>query len=220
MRLVRDRVHYLDLARQPYAPPNPGLHHRNETLVGIADPQLAVNAGRQSAPWTIATRAGLSIPIGRTELNPFELGRLGLWHQHIQFGTGTWDPILSLAVGRSTGPLDLQLSGVARLALGENEHGYRAGNRYGAGLGASPKLGGPWSADVGLLLAREEPEKWNGRIEDEGNLGRRDLFLSVGGACAIPPIGALGASVQIPLMSETVGEQVEIPIIFSLTWGR
>ena len=219
-RLVRDRVHYLDLARQPYVPPNPGLHHRNETLAGISDPQLAVAVGREWDPWTVAGRLGLSIPLGRTEPNPFELGRRGLWHQHIQFGSGTWDPVMSLAVGRSAGPLDLGLSGTARVTLVENERGHRAGNRYSAQLSASPHLGDLWSANLGVLLAREETEKWDERIEEEGNLGRTDLFLSLGAGRAIPPIGAFGLGLQVPLLSEATGEQVEVPIIVSLTWGR
>jgi len=220
IRVVRDRVHYQDLARQPYTPPNPGLHHRNETLTGIADPQIGLSYGRHLFPWTLAARMGLSIPVGRTEANPFELGRLGKWHQHIQFGTGTWDPLLSLAVGRTAGPLNLQLSGLARFPTGENEHGYRAGRRYSFAFGGSPSLGNGWSANAGLKLAREEPEKWSGRIENEGNLGRTDLFLSLGGGHSLPPFGGLGVSVEVPLASKSTGEQTDIPVIVSLQWSR
>jgi hypothetical protein len=220
LRLVRDRVHYQDLARQPYAPPNPGLHHRNETLSGIADPQVGVTFGHISASWTLAARLGLSIPLGRTEANPFELGRLGKWHQHIQFGTGTWDPILGVAVGRAAGPVNLQLGGVARFPTSENEHGYRAGRRYALFLSGSPTLGNDWSANAGLNLAREEPEKWNGRIEGEGNLGRTDLFLSLGGGRSLPPFGALSVNVEVPLASKATGHQVDIPVIVSLRWSR
>jgi hypothetical protein len=219
VRLVRDRVHYQDLARQPYTPPNPGLHHRNETLTGFADPQVGVGYGRHLFPWTLAARAGLSIPLGRTEANPFELGRLGKWHQHIQFGTGTWDPLVSLAVGRTTGPIDLQLSGLGRFPTAENEHGYRAGRRYTLSLGGSSSLGKGWSANTGLQLAREEPEKWSGVIENEGNLGRTDLFLMLGGGRRLAPFGSLGASVQVPLASKTTGDQVDIPVIVSVQWS-
>jgi hypothetical protein len=220
LRLVRDRVRYLDLARQPYDPPNPGLHHRNETLSGLADPQLGLDFGHQWTEWGLAARLGISIPLGPTEPNPFELGRLGLWHQHIQFGTGTWDPVLALAVGRPAGPLDLRLSGIARLPGGENEHGYHAGPRYSVLLGASPNLGSVWSANAGLTLVREEPEKWDGRVEEEGNLGRTDLLMSVGAGRAIPSLGALSLNLQFPLTSKTTGEQVKIPVILSLAWGR
>ncbi len=220
VRLVRDRVHYLDLARQPYTPPNPGLHHRNETLVRVADPQVSLHLGHQREPWTVAGRVGVSVPLGRTEPNPFELGRLGVWHQHIQFGSGTWDPILGLAVGRSVGSFQAQLNGVVRLAWAENEHGYRAGNRYSVLLGVGHGLGDAWRADAGLTFAREEPEKWDWRIEEEGNLGRTDLFLSLGAGRTFSLVGALALNLQVPLMSETTGEQVKIPVILTLTWGR
>ena len=176
--------------------------------------------GRLWLPWTLAARLGLSIPVGRTEANPFELGRLGKWHQHIQFGTGTWDPLLGLAVGRSTGPVDLLLSGSARFTTSENEHGYRAGRRYSLSLGGSPSLGKRWSANAGLKLAREEPEKWSGRVETEGNLGRTDLFLSLAGGRSLGPFGSLSASVEVPLASKSTGEQVDIPVIVSLQWNR
>ena len=220
LRSVRDRVHYLDLARQPYTPPNPGLHHRNETLTRLADPQLMLHFGKLSKSWTVTGRAGLSIPLGQTEPNPFELGRLGLWHQHIQFGTGTWDPVLGIAVARSFGAFDTQLSGFARLAFYENRHGYRAGNRYSGMFSAAHKLGSAWSANSGLVLVNESAERWSGRIETEGNLGRTDLLLSLGVGRAFRSFGSMSLNVQVPLASHSTGEQVKIPVILSLGWER
>jgi hypothetical protein len=218
LRVVRDRVHYLDLARMPYLPPNPDTHHRNETLTGVADPQAGLCLGGEWSPWTLAARAGVSVPVGRAEPDPFALGRLGLRHQHIQFGTGTWDPVLGLTVGRPGGPVGVELGGIARLALAKNDRGYRAGNRYGLHLRASPRLGAGWSVDVGLALAREETERWGGHVEEEGNLGRTDLLLSLGGGRVVAPLGALSLRVQVPLASETTGDQVKIPVIVTLAW--
>jgi hypothetical protein len=220
LRLVRERVRYEDLARQAYTPPVPGLHHRNETLTGIGDPQIGLDFGHPVSQWALGARIGLSIPLGLTQPNPFELGRLGLWHEHIQFGTGTWDPILSLGAGRPVGPLDVQVTGNARLATGRNEHGYRAGNRYSALLSAGLGVGKGWTANTGLALLREEAEHWNGRLESEGNLGRTDLLMSLGGSRVVPSVGSLSLNVQFPLASRSTGEQVEIPVIFSLSWGK
>jgi hypothetical protein len=216
---VRDRVHYLDLARQPYTPPNPGLHHRNETLAGIADPHLLLHVGRQGT-WSTAGRFGISVPVGRTEANPFELGRQGLRHQHNQFGTGTWDPLLGGSLGRTIGPFDLQINALVRLTLAENRHGYRAGNRYSVMADATRRLGPVWRAEGGLLLAREEAERWDGRVESEGNLGRTDLFLSLGAARTVSSRDALSVRLQRPLVTEATGEQVEIPAVLSLAWSR
>jgi hypothetical protein len=219
IRVVRDRVHYLDLNRQPYTPPNPGLHHRNETLTGVSDPELTLHVGHQGTAWSVGGRFGLSVPLGRTEPNPFELGRQGLWHQHIQFGTGTWDGILHFAAARSLGPVGLDLNGAAKLTFYENTHGYRAGNRYAARAGISHVFGKAWSVDGGLLLSNEKAETWNGRIETEGNLGRTDLFLSIGGARFVGPKNRFYMNLEVPLHSHATGEQTEIPVIFAIGWG-
>ena len=44
----------------------------------------------------VSTRFGTTIPIGRTEENPWKLGDAGIEHLHIQFGTGTFNPIANL----------------------------------------------------------------------------------------------------------------------------
>jgi hypothetical protein len=218
VREVRDRIRFEDLARNPYVPPQPDTHHRNETLVRVADPQLAALFTRELGAWTLTGSLGTSIPVGRTEPNPFELGRLGLPHQHIQFGTGTWDPIVSLSALRSFGELGFNATASAKLSLYENKHGYRAGNRYDVLVGSSRKLGSVWGANAGLTLDRESPEKWSGRIEEEGNLGRTDLMLAAGIGRGIPQVGALGIKVQVPFKTWATGEQVKYPLIVSLGW--
>src|SRR6266850_4495812 len=127
LRLVRDRIRFEDLARAPYVPPQPETHHRNETLTQVADPQLALLLTREPGPWTLAASIGTLIPIGRTEPNPFALGRLGLPHQHIQFGTGTWDPTVGASASRSLGATAFHAGASMKLTLYENGFGYRSG---------------------------------------------------------------------------------------------
>jgi hypothetical protein len=217
--LVRDRVRYEDLAGLSYTPPNPDRHHRNETLSGIADPQIFLHAGHQTGGWGLSGKAGISVPVGRTEPNPFALGRLGLSHQHIQFGTGTWDPIGEIAVGHPTSVADFQLTGIARTAIGRNEHGYHAGNRYALLLDAGRGLTQSWSGSAGLALLREEAETWDGRIETEGNLGRTDLLLSLGLAHASSALGGFNVAIQFPLYSHVREHQTDIPLILRLGWS-
>ncbi len=131
-------------------------------------------------PGRRAVRGGVTIPLGRTEENPFELGRRGLPHQHIQFGTGTWDPLAGAGVGRRFGEVATSASVLARLPVSENSHGYRAGRRLAVTTSADRRIGGPWRAQAGLDYGHETAETWSGRIEEEGNLGRSDLLLSLG----------------------------------------
>ena len=68
--------------------------------------------------------------------------------------------------------------------------------------------------------SRESAEKWGGRIEEEGNLGRTDLMLTAGIGHAMPNVGSWGIKVQVPLKTWATGEQVKYPLIVSLGWTR
>ena len=218
LRQVVSRIRYEDTGRRPFQPPGGDIHHRNETLSGLADPSLVLQTARRKAAWTVAGRLGLSIPLGRTEPNPFDLGRRGLPHQHVQFGTGTWDPLLGLAAGRRLGTVGLAVTTLARLVVSENGHGYRVGDRYQVGVGAERRLGARFFGTVSLDLTREETERWSGRIEEEGNLGRTDLLLSFALARRVAPLGGLTAVVRLPLLTRVTGAQVDYPLILSLGW--
>jgi hypothetical protein len=220
LRMVRDRIVFEDLAREPFTPPNPDTHHRNETLARVADPQIALLGTGHPGAWTASVSIGTSIPLGRTEENPFALGRLGLPHQHIQFGTGTWDPIVKALMVRNVGAFGVSVFGSARLTLYENAKGYQAGNRFGGIVDASHGMGGSaWRASAGLGVDREQAESWDGRIEEEGNLGRTDLFAQAGVSRA-GPLGTTALLVQVPIRTWSTGEQVQFPLIVSLTWSR
>jgi len=219
-RLVRSRIRYEDLAGQSFVPSPPDVHHRNETLTGISDPRLFAHVGGASGLWSYGARAGISVPLGRTEPNPFELGRLGLPHQHVQFGTGTWDPLFTVGIARLLGHSQVEATGFFRLPLGENAHGYQAGNLYQTSVTISRSLGGGWGGYAGLNRTREEAERWSDRLEEEGNLGRHDVSLSVGVGRALGESGSFSAGVLAPLHSEAHGEQAESPWLFSLTWSR
>ena len=217
LRSVRSRVHYEDLDREPFVPNEPENHHRNETLIGIADPLVALHLAHEGETWIFSTRLGVSIPLGKTEPNPFELGREGLRHQHIQFGTGTFYPVLGASVGRPFGEYDVHLTGVARLPLSENENGYQAGQRYGALLSAGRGLWTKWQATTEFGYLHERAETWDGVVEEEGNLGRSDLLMSLGLGYELPA-GILSFNVSFPLWSESTGEQVDIPLVLALSW--
>jgi hypothetical protein len=219
-RRVTTRIHFQDADRQPLALPGGDIHHRDQTLTGPGDPWALLVAGKARGPWSMAVRAGVSIPLGRTEENPFALGRRGLPHEHIQFGTGTWDPMFGLSLGRALGKASVIASALARLPRYENEHGYRAGHRYDASLAVDRRLGDRWRAQTGLDLAHETAERWNGVIEEEGNLGRTDLLVSAALVRQVGAAGALSLQVKVPLVSHAHGSQVDYPAIVGLAWSR
>jgi hypothetical protein len=221
VRHVTSRIRFLDADRVPLHRPEGDIHHRDETLAGVGDPWLMLHTGVLKGAWTLAARAGVTLPLGRTEPDPFALGDLGLPHQHIQFGTGTWDPVVGLAVGRRLGAVGLTISGLARFVLDENSHGYRAGHRYYADATASRRLAGAWSGSLGLIASREQAERWGGVVRtEEGNLGRTDVLVAVGVARAVRGVGSLSLTAKVPVLSRSQGAQVDYPVIISVGWGR
>lgn len=219
-RLVRDRIRYETPAGAPYVPSDPDLHHRNETVSGLADPTLALQYGRTSGPWAWTLSAGLVLPAGTTEDNPFALGRDGQRHQHTQLGAGVASPAFTASIARPLGAwrTHLQLSGL--LPFEENSHGYRPGARFGGSGSASRHLGGRWSGALGADFSHENAERWDGLIEEEGNIGRSDLFLRAGVTASLAPSWSLGATLQVPVWSDVQGEQADLPYVLSVTLGH
>jgi hypothetical protein len=220
-RTATTRVRFEDAGRQPFVPAEGDLHHRNETLAGTGDPWLMLHAARPGAVWTTAARLGVSVPLGRTVPDPFALGHEGLPHQHVQFGTGTWDPVVALAAVRPIGPFAFTVSGLARLAFYENEHGYRAGHRYALGVQADRPVGRAWRLGAALDLAREQTERWHGRVEEEeGNLGRTDLLASAAAVRPVAGVGTLRFAVSVPIVTHTRGSQFDYPVLLSVGVSR
>lgn len=78
---------------------NQNIHHRDEVYRGFADARLLVSRGLSNllrGDDRLMVSVGSSIPIGATEEDPFKLGDAGQKHLHIQFGTGTFDPLAAL----------------------------------------------------------------------------------------------------------------------------
>ena len=179
-KVNRTRIEYQHLDGTPFMPDYPNIHHRNETLVGLGDAWLLGRIALAFAEFAFIGKAGLSLPLGSTEENPFELGERGLEHQHVQFGTGTVDPVVIAEVTRRLGTrFAVGAHAQAKLVLYENEHGYRAGDRYGVGLQGRASITPDLALSVTTDVVGERPERWGGEILQDGNLGRTDVLLGV-----------------------------------------
>ncbi len=130
LRIIRTTVLFRRLDGTVFTPDYVNIHHRNETLVGFADPWLSGRGAWKLGDWGLVARAGLTLPLGRTEPNPFALGRAGQPHQHIQYGTGSVNPVLGIDVAKPLGRFHVSAYAQSMLFLYENGRGYRAGNRY------------------------------------------------------------------------------------------
>jgi hypothetical protein len=220
-RSVTSTIEYTDANGARYEPLDPGVHHRNETVIGIADPWLLLRIGATVEQWWLAARPGISIPLGRTEENPFVLGDRGLRHQHIQLGSGTFDPVGIVEASRTLESIQLQFFAQGQVPLYENAQGYRAPWRVYGGGSVGHKLISELSGSLGVEASHEAAEQWDGEVRQDGNLGRTELLLA---AALDYGIGAtnVGLSARAPVWRRiVVGDEppgtLSSPIILSLS---
>ncbi|MCU1282935.1 MAG: hypothetical protein JWM53_6481 [bacterium] len=210
------------VTRQPIVPPfGPDLHHRTETLVGLTDPWLSMRAAKRVGPWAFVFRAGLTLPVGATVPNPFALGRQGLVHEHIQFGSGTVDPLAGVELRRAVGRFSVAGWMLAKSSFYENSHHYQAGSQLLAGANGSSDLWlRRWWFMLGALVYDEAAERWDGVTETEGNLGRTDVMLDTAISWRFSGRWSATLSARIPVWSRAVGAQLSTPAIGELAIAR
>jgi hypothetical protein len=188
----------------------------------VTDPWLMVRRGLnlESLKLALSFRAGVTLPLGKTEPDPFVLGEQGFPHQHVQFGTGTFNPVLGAEARKEFRvPFNGSLSayGLAILTPYANPHGYRAGHRFAVGAALAGKLGlkGPILRG-GLSLNAETAEEWASTPHpSEGNLGRTDVLLDLGVVYGFAKDWNASFVLRLPIVTEALN-QVSYPAIGEL----
>jgi hypothetical protein len=171
---------YSELNGAPKLVPN-DIHHHDVTLVGPGDPWLSVRVGARAGKLVTTARLGFSLPLGRTEPDPYALAAEGKWHEHMQFGTGTFMPLVGAGAAYSIDPVEVSGSALGLFSLAENAHGYRAPSRYFISTRAALSLlDGDLRPSVTLGLAHETEELWQGMAGLEGPTVRTDLLAGAG----------------------------------------
>jgi hypothetical protein len=202
-----------------FVPAEGNLHHRTETLLGLGDAWLQARGQLTLGGFHLAARLGVTLPLGTTEENPFALGDAGLPHQHLQFGTGTFNPLSGLEVARAFGPVTVSAFGQAVWMAYQNPKGYQAGHRITATLRGDVKLG-PVRPLLGVDVLHEEPERWDGAIQQDGNLGRTDFLVSAGLTANLSDDTALTVLARVPFAHRFIHgsehEQLTYPVVLSV----
>ena len=214
----------------PNGEPLPGfssIHHRRETISGLGDLELggrvrlvAPDVGRR---WSLDVRAGLSTPTGGTEPDPFELVRQGRHHQHIFFGSGTFDPLFGVqaswapdALG-ALGAAALSAQASVRAPLYANPEGYRAPTLVTGAVGFDTGLL-PGPHGFRLLVApevyHETPATWSG--QPDNNSGRTDLIAAAGVLYAPPGPWSAHLLVKAPWTVRSAEGHIDIPAFVAL----
>jgi thiol-disulfide isomerase/thioredoxin len=219
-RVFDTHIRYLDPASgQAVQIENPDLHHRNEVLVGVADPWLTSRVAAVVGGFTLSARLGTTVPLGSTVPNPFLLGDMGLPHEHTQFGTGTFEPIAGAEAYRTFDGLTVDAYALTIQSFYENGYGYKAGNRYALGASAASGLGtSRWRFRVMLDRTSETAESWSGIVyTTEGNIGRTDVIAGVEAGYAFGDDWRAALAIKVPIYTHVVGGQLDVPLYASLT---
>ncbi len=229
-RIVSKSVVYKYMDGVTFTPDYVDIHHRNETLSGIGDVIVSARGHGKAGPLTLGGRLGLSLPTGRTVENPFALGNAGVIHQHTQHGTGTVNPIVAFDLSWASPSRTWGVSAfvLAQLVPYASSEGYQAGHRVVSGVTGrySPVTG--LDLSLGLNVAHEATERWDGEVLEDGNLGRTDLLAAIGIGYSVNGF-RVGLDVRVPFYTAiaqehshgTAGgsenETLTFPVIIGLT---
>lgn len=178
LRMVVSGIEYKTPDGEAYEPLDLDVHHRDETIFGVADGLVLGRAGALFGGTWLAVRIGVGLPIGKTEEDPFELGDQGLRHQHIQFGSGTFEPAASIEAFRRFDELSVQAFAFGQGAFYDNRNGYRAPLRFQGGVEGGYDLLPALTLGIGVGAYHEGAERWQGVVRQDGSLGRTELTAS------------------------------------------
>ncbi|NNE09495.1 MAG: hypothetical protein HKN20_13120, partial [Gemmatimonadetes bacterium] len=186
---------------------NGDIHHRDETYTGFSDFSLLAQtafSGLVRERDGLRIGFGATIPVGRTEDDPWKLGEAGDEHLHIQFGTGTFDPIAEVIYSTAVGAGVTANSFVStRLPVYENDKTYRGSREITAMAGLSRALG-PVGLRANYLFFRQGASAWDGERDKNSGLVSHGVML---GASYKLGRTALGVDVRIPVSQRLLADE-------------
>ena len=198
------------------------IHHRNETYTGLADSDLFLGYkfhGLFKTGDVLLTRFGTTIPVGRTEKNPWELGDAGIEHLHIQFGTGTFNPIANLRYSLPLYPgVTITASARGMFPFYENSKTYQGPVELSYTGGFMYRLFDWLSFNGNYLGFYQSAAAWDG--ERDINTGMRYTMAALGMSLATLDGIVVSANVMFPLTQETLydgGDAIEFGNLVSFT---
>ena len=188
---------------------NGNNHHRNETYTGLADADILLAHhvhGIFKEDDFFTGRIGTTIPFGKTEEDPWKLGAAGLEHLHIQFGTGTFNPIVdmhySLPLYKGLG-VNASIRG--KFPFYENSKTYRAPRELTYTGGLNYRFNDWLSLQAGYLGFYQTYAYWAGELDI--NTGLLFSMASVGASIVTPYNIPVSVSLILPLSQKTLYEE-------------
>lgn len=182
------------------------IHHRNETYTGPADADILVGhyiRGVFKENDFLIGRIGSTIPFGKTEENPWPLGEQGLEHLHLQFGTGTFNPVgdihYSFPLYRG---LTTQKSLRVKFPFYENTKTYRGSRELTYTAGLNYRLNDWLAFQAGYLGFYQSYAYWDGELDINTGLtfGMASFNSTINTTLNIP----LSIALMLPLHQQTM----------------
>jgi len=198
------------------------LHHGTDTLHGFGDANILVAhslSGLFAAEDLATVAFGASVPTGRTEDDPFVAGAEGRSHEHIQFGNGTFDPLLELYYSnRLSSRFGGTLFGFARVPLYKNDHDYRGAPEVTVGGLISYTTTSWLTLRAGLSGFYQGYAYWDGARDI--NTGLLTSAALIGGELSVGSGVFVSLNVTVPMSQQTLsdsGDTFEQGPLLSLT---
>ena len=198
------------------------IHHRDETYTGLADLDFFVGYklhGLFKTDDLLFMRLGTTIPTGRTEENPWKLGDAGIEHLHIQFGTGTFNPIANLQYNLPLyRGLNITASARGTFPFYENNKTYQGSTELTYTAGFTYRLVDWLSINGNCLGFYQTSASWAG--ERDINTGLRYSMAALGMSLSAFNGIFVSANVMFPLTQETLydgSDAIEFGNLVSLT---
>ena len=212
MRQVR--ISYQLQDGSDYTPPYAGLHHRDEDLWGIGDPQIFTRSIFWFQSWGVMPQIGTTIPLGRIEDNPYFQAQENEFHQHIQMGTGTFVPSLSLTIFLDESQWGMLHSVSQDIPMYENKNNYTPGMNTNWSLGYWKRVHPKYILMSQIRGKHESPERWM----DLPYGGQDALAINLATLIRIHPLWEIGAQIEKNLWIQS-RESEEEALNPSLIWN-
>jgi len=198
-------------------------HHRTDTYEGFSD--LEVSVGWRKTSFLLEGSVfrfslGVTVPVGDTENDPLVAGDAGLEHLHVQFGNGTFDPLVDFYFGL---PLNerfaVSLFGRGRFPFYENDQGYQGSLEGTLGPRLTWLPHKRWSFSAGMTGSYYGYSEWSNRRDP--NSGQFSLNASLGFGVKITDQLTASLNALLPVYTKTFsGEDSLDPApTFSLSAG-
>ena len=219
IRVVRSSVDFLDYMGRELDGFK-SIHHRNETITGLDD--LVLQARLRMVSPSAAERLrldfkfGLSLPIAAIEPDPFELGQQGLSHQHVFFGTGTFDPMLGIQFEYGVGDIVLGSDTEWTGSLYSNRYGYRGSISLTQRLSLGPSLKTTnWGPVVGAEFFKEFAARWANEVAE--NSGRMEISPTLALRANADTAFSAMVLVKTPFILSAQSATLDVPLVIMIS---